>query len=1078
MKNNQKVFFTMLFAFLINIGFAQQKEVTGTVVDDTGLPIPGVNVYVKDTTNGVQTNFDGEYSIDVSVGDILVFDYIGFVTQEITIGQKNVIDVTLKSDVEQLTEVLVTAQGIKREKKALGYAVSSVDSKDIEQRTEGDIGRVLRGKASGVNITQQNGISGSATNINIRGQISFSQDNQPLFIVDGVPFSSDTNPSGDFVDGNTGSSRFLDLDPNSIESVNVLKGFSAATIYGEAGKNGVILITTKAGSAGTIAKKTEVTVSTSVFFNEIASMPDYQYEYGNGFDQAFGWFFSNWGPSFDEGGPAGWGSQAAIDENGTLEHPYSTASPATGIPQAFPEFAGARYDWKPYRSVENFFRTGTVMNTSVNVRGGSSDGKVGYNLSYGNLVDEGFTPGNKVRRNNFSMGGRAELSNNFTVSGTANYSRTSFVTPPFAASLGNGSFGDGSSVFGNLFFTPISVDLQGLPFQNPITGGSVYYRQNNSIQHPLWTVNNAQDRQLTNRFFGNITAKFDINENLNLIYRLGYDFYNERNTSYQNKGGVDLPPRTLSGILNTFDNNNMIWDHNFIFNGDYDLTEDLDVTFNLGATSRRTEFDRQGVSSSGQSVFNVLRHNNFELQDEIQFTSFQNIAGVYGQAEFGYKDYLFVTLNARNDWASNMPKDNNSLFYKGGSVAFLPTAAIEGFRSNTVNFLKLRMGYGESAGFAQGFPTSVNILANTQAFLNSGQFVTTNTADNFLANPNLKPELYTELEFGVESRLFNNYVTFEMSYFDRLSENLIVTQPLDAAIGGTQRQTNIGAVETWGIEADLGVDIFKSEDSSGFNWNINSNFTLIRPEVTDLGQDEGSAIIYAGFSDLGNAAIEGFPLGTMVGTRIGRDENGNFLVDGNGDYVIENQDENGRIPVIGDPNPDFILNVGSSLSYKNFNLGFLFNYVQGGDIYSSTVATLLGRGLIEETLNRESTYILPGISQATGQPNTTQINNSTYYFNNVLFGPSELQVYDGTTLRLQEISLGYSLPKKFLDNTPLGSLSFSLQGFNLWFKSFNIPESANFDTNTAGLGVGNGQGFEFLNGPSSRRYGFSVKASF
>lgn len=1068
----------MLFAFLINIGFAQQKEVTGTVVDDTGLPIPGVNVYVKDTTNGVQTNFDGEYSIDVSVGDILVFDYIGFVTQEITIGQKNVIDVTLKSDVEQLTEVLVTAQGIKREKKALGYAVSSVDSKDIEQRTEGDIGRVLRGKASGVNITQQNGISGSATNINIRGQISFSQDNQPLFIVDGVPFSSDTNPSGDFVDGNTGSSRFLDLDPNSIESVNVLKGFSAATIYGEAGKNGVILITTKAGSAGTIAKKTEVTVSTSVFFNEIASMPDYQYEYGNGFDQAFGWFFSNWGPSFDEGGPAGWGSQAAIDENGTLEHPYSTASPATGIPQAFPEFAGARYDWKPYRSVENFFRTGTVMNTSVNVRGGSSDGKVGYNLSYGNLVDEGFTPGNKVRRNNFSMGGRAELSNNFTVSGTANYSRTSFVTPPFAASLGNGSFGDGSSVFGNLFFTPISVDLQGLPFQNPITGGSVYYRQNNSIQHPLWTVNNAQDRQLTNRFFGNITAKFDINENLNLIYRLGYDFYNERNTSYQNKGGVDLPPRTLSGILNTFDNNNMIWDHNFIFNGDYDLTEDLDVTFNLGATSRRTEFDRQGVSSSGQSVFNVLRHNNFELQDEIQFTSFQNIAGVYGQAEFGYKDYLFVTLNARNDWASNMPKDNNSLFYKGGSVAFLPTAAIEGFRSNTVNFLKLRMGYGESAGFAQGFPTSVNILANTQAFLNSGQFVTTNTADNFLANPNLKPELYTELEFGVESRLFNNYVTFEMSYFDRLSENLIVTQPLDAAIGGTQRQTNIGAVETWGIEADLGVDIFKSEDSSGFNWNINSNFTLIRPEVTDLGQDEGSAIIYAGFSDLGNAAIEGFPLGTMVGTRIGRDENGNFLVDGNGDYVIENQDENGRIPVIGDPNPDFILNVGSSLSYKNFNLGFLFNYVQGGDIYSSTVATLLGRGLIEETLNRESTYILPGISQATGQPNTTQINNSTYYFNNVLFGPSELQVYDGTTLRLQEISLGYSLPKKFLDNTPLGSLSFSLQGFNLWFKSFNIPESANFDTNTAGLGVGNGQGFEFLNGPSSRRYGFSVKASF
>ncbi len=425
-----------------------------------------------------------------------------------------------------------------------------------------------------------------------------------------------------------------------------------------------------------------------------------------------------------------------------------------------------------------------------------------------------------------------------------------------------------------------------------------------------------------------------------------------------------------------------------------------------------------------------------------------------------------------------MPENNNSLFYKGASASFLPTAAIEGLRSETLNFLKVRAGYGESAGFAQGFPTSVNIEANAQAWLNSGAFVAINTTDNFLANPNLKPELYSEVEFGIESRLFNNRLSLDMSYFDRLSKDLIVTQPLDPASGGTQRQTNIGEVTSWGIEADLGYDVFKSNDRTGFNWNINGNFTLIRNEVTDLGDNSGGAIIYAGFSDLGNAAIEGFPLGTMVGTRIGRDDNGNFLVDGNGDYVIENLDETGNIPVIGDPNPDFVLNVGSSLSYKNFNLGFLINYRQGGDIYSSTVATLLGRGLIEETVDRESTYILPGISQATGLPNTTQINNSTYYFNNVLFGPSELQVYDGTTLRLQEVSLGYTLPKKILENTPFGSVSVSVQGFNLWFKSFNIPESANFDTNVAGLGVGNGAGFEFLTGPSSRRYGFSLKATF
>jgi outer membrane receptor protein involved in Fe transport len=204
----------------------------------------------------------------------------------------------------------------------------------------------------------------------------------------------------------------------------------------------------------------------------------------------------------------------------------------------------------------------------------------------------------------------------------------------------------------------------------------------------------------------------------------------------------------------------MIWDHNFILSGDYDINEDIDVTFNAGATSRSVTYDRQGVSSSGQLVFDVLRHNNFELQDEIQFTTYQNIVGLYGQAEFGYKDYLFVTVNARNDWASNMPEDNNSLFYKGASAAFLPTTAIEGLRSETVNFLKFRVGYGESAGFAQGFPTSVNINANAQAFLNSGQNVAINTTDNFLANPNLRPELYSEVEVGVESRFFDNRLSF------------------------------------------------------------------------------------------------------------------------------------------------------------------------------------------------------------------------------------------------------------------------------------------------------------------------------
>ena len=1074
---------TLLLAFVVQISFAQEKTISGTVTDQNGLPLPGVNIVVEGTTTGTQTDFDGNYQISASEGQVLLFTYIGQRPESRTVGAGNVINVQMSEDAQALEEVVVTAQGIKREKQALGYAISEVGEEQIEQRTEGDIGRVLRGKASGVNITQQSGLSGSATNIVIRGYQSFSQNNQPLFIVDGVPFSSDTNSQGNFVDGNNGSSRFLDLDPNNIESVNILKGLSAATLYGEAGKNGVILITTKAGAAGATVKKSEITVATSVFFNEIASLPDYQDEYGNGFDQRFGWFFSNWGPSFRRDGVTGWGnfsnfpSVYDIRDDGTIRHPYATANSSTGVPAAFPELANARYAWKPYNSVPNFFRTGTVLNTSINAAGSSQDGKVSYNANYGHLEDNGFTPGNKLIRNNISLGGSAQLTNKFNIQGTLNYSRTDFRSPPVAGSYGSGSTGAFPSVFGDVFYTPRSVDLMGLPFTNPITQGSVYYRQTNNIQNPRWTVENAGSTQVTNRTYGQISTTFNFNENLNLLYRFGLDVYNERNERWQNKNGVDGGARTVSGVLDTWDNNNRIWDHSLILNGDYDLTEKLDMTFNLGATSRSTRFDQAGVSSSGQNVFGVLRHFNFDLQDEIQFTTYQNIVGMFGQVDFGYNRIFYLTLNGRNDWVSNQSVDNRSLFYKGGSFSFIPANAFPSIKSPAVlNNLKIRGGYGESAGFASGFPTSVNLLIDTQDFINSdGDFVVTNTVSNALANPAIKPERYTEFEVGLEALMFYNRLSLDISAYKRITDDLIINRPLPPETGGTSIQTNIGEIQGEGIEIDASLDIFRSQDD-GFNWNVYANFNAFESEVTDLGADT-DIIVYAGFTNQGNGAIVGEPLGVLVGSRIARTAEGEYRVNGAGAYIAEEVDENGRLPIIGDPNPDWTMNVGSGLSFKGWSMNFLFNHVQGGDVYSQTVATLLGRGLITETVDRENTYVLPGVGPD-GNPNSVQINNSDFYFGNVAFGPAELQVYDATTLRLQEFSLGYSFPSKFLDKTPFGSLSITASGFNLWYHAFNIPESANFDPNVAGIGVGVGQGFDYLNGPSSRRYGFSVKASF
>ncbi|MDA8857136.1 TonB-dependent receptor plug domain-containing protein, partial [Flavobacteriaceae bacterium] len=461
-----------------------QKTVTGVVSDPDGLPLPGATVLVQGTMTGVTTDFDGNFSINVSEGQSLEFSFVGYDTSAIAVGSGNVINVSLSLG-NQLDEVIVTSLGITREKRALGYAVSEVDNSQIESRASGDVARVLSGKASGVQVTNQGGISGSGTSVVIRGLSTFSSSNQPLFVVDGVPFQSDTNAQGSFTSGNNGSSRFLDLDPNNIESVNVLKGLAAATLYGSEGRNGVVLITTKSGTtaSGAKAQKNEVTVNTSYFSNELAMKPDYQMEYGNGFNQNFGWFFSNWGPSFREEGPAGWGKQSAINgttsgQPGFLKHPYNSNLNARFLARDLLPLIGlsedSLWEWKPYDSTGDLFKPGSIVNTNINFRGSSDDGKVSYNVNYGNLDDEGFTPGNTLRRNNISFGGRAVLSNKITVNGTLNYTFTDFKSPPIAAGYSSGS--SDSSLYGNVFYTPRSVSIADLPYAHPITGASIYYR--------------------------------------------------------------------------------------------------------------------------------------------------------------------------------------------------------------------------------------------------------------------------------------------------------------------------------------------------------------------------------------------------------------------------------------------------------------------------------------------------------------------------------------------------------------------------------------------------------------------------
>jgi len=1085
-----KSLFRLLVVFLLTaqLSFAQ-KTVTGVVADPDGLPLPGATVLVQGTTTGVTTDFDGNFSINVSEGQTLEFSFVGYETAAVAVGAGNTINISLSLG-NQLDEVIVTSLGITREKRALGYAVSEVDNSQIESRASGDVARVLAGKASGVQVTNQGGISGSGTSVVIRGLSTFSSSNQPLFVVDGVPFQSDTNAQGSFTSGNNGSSRFLDLDPNNIESVNVLKGLAAATLYGSQGRNGVILITTKAGTtaAGTRAQKNEITVNTSYFVNELAMKPDYQMQYGNGFNQNFGWFFSNWGPSFDKDGPAGWGVQSQLNGSGTgpfgttqpgyLRHPYNSNLNARFLSRDLLPLIGLSEDsvweWKPYDSVGGLFEPGEIINTNINFRGQSDDGKVSYNVNYGNLDDKGFTPGNSLRRNNISFGGRAILSNKFTVNGTINYSFTNFKTPPISAAYSSGTNESGSSLYGNVFYTPRSVSITDLPYAHPITGASIYYRSSNGIQHPLWTVNNTGDQQQTHRVYGGASVQYDISDNLNVQYRYGYDLYNEGNVSYQNKGGQDVVPEVQSGFYEKWNNVSTVYNHQITINGDYELDNDWSLTFNAGATSNSREYDRNGARSTGQNVFGVLRHYNFNLQEEIEYYSKRNVLGVFAQAAFDYQDYLYFTLASRTDWVSNLAEENRSITYPSASISFVPTSILD-FGNLPVDFLKVRASYGTSATFPSGYPISSTLSLNTKDFRIGGTDVITNTSGSTLGNTGLKPELLAELEFGIEANLFDNRLSAEISYFDRNTTDLIISRPLDPSTGYTFTETNIGEISATGWEIDLTFDWIRGSD---INWSSSINYTTNQAIVEDLGQDTDQ-IVYAGFSNEGNAAIPGLPLTAMIGTSVARDASGNPLIDAAGGYQVNNDTNYVTNPYafIGDSQPDFIANLSNTLSYKNLAFSFLFNASIGGDMYSEFMATIIGRGITTDTLDRELPFIMPGVL-GDGSPNNKMIDNATMYFGELISGPAELRTWDASVLRLSEVSLTYDLPKKWLENSPFGAVSLAAQGFNLWYDAYNTPPGTSYDPNIAGLGVGNGSGFEYFNGVSARRYGVSLKLTF
>lgn len=1059
------------FCFVLSV-WAQERVITGRVTSsDDGSALPGVNVVVKGTTNGTVTDADGKYSLSIpSSSSALVYSFIGLKTTEVVVGERTVVDVQLRLDITQLTEVVVTAGAIQQEKRALGYSVTSLGSGLLEQRPEADIGRILNGKVPGMNITPTGGISGGGTNIVIRGYTTISGNNQPLFIVDGIPFNSATNNQTDFLGGNQAtSSRFLDLDPNNIERVDVLKGLSASVLYGEQGRNGVILVTTKNSSKKN--RPTEVSLSQSYFVNEIASAPELQNNWGNGFDQNFGFFFSNWGPNFNTRGLAG------IAADGTVPHPYSRFTDATLL-TAFPQFATARI---PYQTYDNnrFFKKGSVANTSVNISGGND--KINYNATIGRNREEGFVENNILEKINFGLGVNTEVTKKLSVGTSFNYAQTDMQTPPVSAGGNSGPIGGGASVFANVFYTPRSVDLMGLPFESPIDNRSVYYRSGNDITNPRWIAKYMKSTNNVKRVFGKISATYKVNDDLAFTYRIGLDTYNETQGYIINRGATESA--LTNGLMRTTELQNIIVNHDVFGTWNKRLSESLTLDLTAGFQARYDRFRSVGIESTNQVVFGFENHNNFLFQSNVNSFSGLNMNrkseedyyGAYGKATLNLKDFLYAELQGRNDWKSTAELANNSIFYPSASVSFIPTTAF-GLESETLNFLKVRVGYGTSAGFPAAYSTRNFATLVPRAFQDANAtLISTNARSTFLANAGLKPELQREIEFGLEGKFLKNRIEVDATYYQRTTTDLITDAPIDPSVGVSLTTINLGQLDNNGIELRVSGTPIKT---SNFEWNATVNFFHYESIVKALGAGL-SRVTVAGFSNQGNFAIPGLPFNTIMGTYFLRDPNGNRIVSGGGRYIAS-----GDIKPIGNPNPDFTSSLINTLSYKGITLSFQLEYRQGGKIYSATAYTLLARGITKDTdFDRTQPIVLPGVKNTGTDANPNYVNNdiqvtpSDAFFGNYL-GADEAAIFDGTTIRLREISLGYSLPKNVVAKTPFKAVSISFSGQNVWFNAVNFPKHLNFDTDVLSLGVGNGLGFDYFTGPSSRRYGATLKLTF
>lgn len=1085
MKNFLRIGLSILVILAFQIANAQERAVTGKVTAlEDGSPIPGVNVFLQGTTTGTVTDFDGNYRLNVpSGGGILEFRFIGFRTVNEEIGSRSVIDVALASETTQLTEIVVTAVGIEREARALGYSVENVEGDKLQQVSEPDALRALQGKIPGVNIQGSSGAPGSATRITIRGNSSLLGENQPLFVVDGIPFNNDEYRTQlGLASGGAYSSRIADLDPNNIESMTVLKGAAAAALYGTRAANGVVLITTKTGNPKASKKGLEMTFNSSFAVEQIAKLPNFQNTYGTGTNFAYQQANGSWGSPFPGTRP--------YQTNDSILHWFS------GRP-GMEAFDGVNVPYRAYPdNVEKLFENGYIFENSLTATAGTE--KSVLSVTATNMNNDGYVPNTSFDRTNISAGGNSQLANGFYIGANLSYIRTRQK----GVQSGIGAAGSNNeSAFARALYLGRNWDVHGQPYQNPVDLGSEFMVARGQADNPLWSYENAGFTVNVDRVIASANLGYDITDWLNASYKIGFNSYSQRTKEWVRPGSTGA---TGLGRVTTDDINFEELESNFLITVTRDFNDDFSFRGIVGHNINQRTRTRQSLQGTQYVVFDIdelFNTNNIVPNNNVANGFFQRrIVGVFADLNFGYKNWAFLTLTGRNDWSSTLPKGNNSFFYPAITGSVVLTDALN-ITSSGLSFLKLRAGWSEVGNDTDPYQLQAVYLINSFLITNprptaelpftpSGGVTAPGASLSGIArDPNLKPERTREIEFGLESSFVEGRIKLDATVYRREARDQIAGVSVPEESGYIQLFTNFGVVSNEGIELGLGLTPLQTQ--SGFNWNIYGTFTHNKNVVEELTEGVEEIQIEPG-SSFANGVIPvmqpGNEYGLLKGSVDDRDDEGNVLIDPANGQMIRSLET----AIIGNPNPDFLVGITNTFTFKGFTLNAVFDWKQGGDLYSNTVNSMMARGVLAFQADRETMVILPGVY---GDPNThepirgdngekipnqTMIEVNSLYFGETFGANSanEWAVFDATVFRLREVSLAYNFPESLIERSPFGRIMLSVTGRNLWYNAPNFPEDTNFDPEVNQFGASNKQGIEWSATPSVRRIAFNLSLTF